>query len=82
MAYPRRCMLLNSSAYVRPRERALTPQPSRTLGGMKFPKVQSLYVLDILLVAFHRRSFPLAKSHSSDLEPHASRGLSECEREP
>ena len=47
---------------------------------MKFPKVQSLYVLDILLVASHRHSFPLEKFHSSDLEPHASPGLSECER--
>ena len=53
---------------------------SRTLGGMRLPQVQLLYVLEALFVDSYRRLFPLEKSHSSDLEPHASPGLSECER--
>ena len=55
---------------------------SRTLGGMKTPEVRSLYVLDIFFVAYHSlgHSFLLELFHSSDLEPHASPGLPECER--
>ena len=37
-------------------------------------------MLEVLLVVSCHRLFPLAKSHSSDLEPYASPGLSECER--
>ena len=49
---------------------------------MKTSEVRSLYVLDIFFVAYHSlgHSFPLELSHSSDLEPHASPGLPECER--
>ena len=49
---------------------------------MKTPEIRSLYVLDILFVAYHSHghSFPLEMFHSSDLEPHASPGLPECER--
>ena len=47
---------------------------------MRLPQVQLLYVLEALSVDSYRRLFPLEKSHSSDLEPHASPGLSECER--
>ena len=53
---------------------------SRTLGGMRLSQVQLLDVLEALFVDSYRRLFPLEKSHSSDLEPHASPGLSECER--
>ena len=44
--------------------------------------VRSLYVLDIFFVASHSLGhlFPLELFHSSDLEPHASPGLPECER--
>ena len=49
---------------------------------MKTSEVRSLYVLDIFFVAYHSlgHSFPLELFHSSDLEPHASPGLPECER--
>ena len=49
---------------------------------MRTPEIRSLYVLDILFVAYHSlgHSFPLEMFHSSDLEPHASPGLPECER--
>ena len=47
---------------------------------MRLPQVQLLYVLEALSVDSYRRLFPLEKSHSSDLEAHASPGLSECER--
>ena len=47
---------------------------------MRLPQVQLLYVLEALLVDSYHRLFPLEKSHSSDLDPHASPGLSECER--
>ena len=47
---------------------------------MRLPQVQLLYVLEALFVDSYHRLFPLEKSHSSDLEPHASPGLSECER--
>ena len=53
--------------------KTLNPKP-QTL------KVQLLYVLEVLLVDSCHRLFPLEKSHSSDLEPYASPGLSECER--
>ena len=47
---------------------------------MRLPQVQLLYVLEVSFVDSYLRLFPLEKSHSSDLEPHASPGLSECER--
>ena len=49
---------------------------------MKTSEVRPLYVLDICFVAYHNlgHSFPLELFHSSDLEPHASPGLPECER--
>ena len=47
---------------------------------MRLPQVQLLYVLEALFVDPCHRLFPLKESHSSDLEPHASPGLSECER--
>ena len=49
---------------------------------MRTSEVRSLYVLDIFFVAYHSlgHSFPLELFHSSDLEPHASPGLPECER--
>ena len=49
---------------------------------MKTSEVRSLYVLDIFFVAYHSlgHSFLLELFHSSDLEPHASPGLPECER--
>ena len=37
-------------------------------------------MLEVLIVDSYHRLFPLAKSHSSDLKPYASPGLSECER--
>ena len=47
---------------------------------MRLSQVPLLYVLEVLLVDSYHCLFPLEKSHSSDLEPHASPGLSECER--
>ena len=46
---------------------------------MRLSQVQLLYVLEVLLVDSYHRLFPLAKSHSSDLKPYASPGLSECQ---
>ena len=47
---------------------------------MRLSQVQLLYVLEVLLVDSYHCLFPLEESHSSDLEPHASPGLSESER--
>ena len=39
---------------------------------MRLPQAQLLYVLEAFFVGSYHRLFPLEKSHSSDLEPHAS----------
>ena len=58
-------------------------QNSRRVQLLRFRegKAESLriYLLRCVVVFFFR-SFPLGAFHSTDSEPHASPGLSECER--